>query len=662
MQFLGLFLVATALATVGSLVFLGHPYTSDDHWLIATLHDRSLREIVGICLMGQEEAPPGLFYRPLWRVSFWLDANLWPNRPVVSHAVGVLWHALAVFTTSLLALRLSGSKVLALGVALFASVQPAGLEAVSWVASRGDPMAVVFGCLGLVWLLTGTGRARLLLGSAALLACFASKEAGFVFAPALVAAVLVHPEPGTPLRRGLIRRACWVCGLLGAWILLRGAVLGSVIGSYPGARRQALFEPDGWIDRLDMLGELLFFGALDGSGFEAAAVIAFALLLAAGLLGSARGGRDARLAWVGGALLFGSAMLWHGVPVAEIGRADDRYYYVPALGYVLLFAGFARALPRPRPVVHRALVASAVLVFLALLSLRLSLHSEHRRAGAAIRQYYAAVRAEAANGAGPLLLVDSPGSFGPLLCGQYSLPHACLPPFGELSRERLTGVTQASFHDQQALPISSAFIAMQPGGRIRTWDEERSAFRDGDLCAWPTRSRIRVGRVATDGGEILVFPGNPAAPPVRLPAGCREPRPGDVLELRGIEDPCCEPWTAWPARRVSESLTLEGNTLIVAEPSGIPPCSWVLVYASKRPSWVPLGPNGVLSLAASSPVARLSQPGFPCRIDLDPILSTAAADLDEMWVQVAFLWEPTVQNTEVPILLSELLRLQLGQL
>ena len=644
----------SALAIACSLTFLGLPYCSDDHWLIGTLHGRDLRELVQISLLGADHEAPGLFWRPIWRASFWLDANLWPDRSTWSHALNLVAHAFAVATTARFALRSQGSVRFAFAVGVLLAVQPAGLEAVAWVASRGDTLALAFGSLAAASLLAEPRPRGLVVGCLWLLAAFASKEPGLAFAPAVAAGAVFARRP----RAWRIARAALPLALGLGWVLLRARVLGDWIGSYPGSRDNQVIDAWAASQRLDMLGEVVLWGAVDDPRAESKIVIAVAVasVLALALL---RGSRRV-LGAFGLALLGASAVMWHGVGAPGIEQADNRFYYLPATGWVLFLCSLGReAVLRRRASTWLVGGATAGLV-LALGVLRVRLLDAHTESGERIRAFYAQLRAEAEADERPLLLLDTPDEYGPLLCAQYCLPFAIVPPFGEGDPTRQVGAMTRRFFQMAILPPWALYVAMLPGARMLSWDAASGSFVDGDFCEWETFARGRVREVERDGTQTRIQLVNPASPTVVSADVPFELVPGECVEIQSIAEPCRpDEVAAVRVERREPLLVLEGTRLLVTESPRAEAPESALVMVSRVPSWTPLGPNGLLLLDEPGQLAALLEPTFPAPIELGPVIANVAPTDEPFWLQAFFLYSPTREQLNGCVYGSELLRLDL---
>ena len=201
---------------------------------------------------GQEH---GGFFRPLFILSYIVDSRIWHDRPFGFHLTNTLLHALNSLLVFKLGLRLFQDAKLpakALKAATGAAaalflVHPSHTEAVTWISGRADLLATFF-CLAALcsYSVFVNGRRiaymalALGLGAMALLA----KESAICL-PFFILIVGLYFSRG---RKVLADLASFVVMLI-AFILLRAAFLGSIVGGY-GTGQHLNFKP-GWIrDRL----------------------------------------------------------------------------------------------------------------------------------------------------------------------------------------------------------------------------------------------------------------------------------------------------------------------------------------------------------------------------------------------------------------------------
>jgi hypothetical protein len=192
-----LILVALACAVHGQTLSRGFVVAPDDDlvWLGmvrgAHFHD----------LPGWFTHQPEYFYRPLARISLYLDYLLWHDNPLGFRLTGLLLYILAAAALGWLVYELTRSRLAAFFAATLFEVYPGNWEVAYWISARADILAALFVLAALALLLRAHRERRIgpWLGA---LACAAaalfSKEMGLALPP-IVAAWAVLGSP--PLRR-----------------------------------------------------------------------------------------------------------------------------------------------------------------------------------------------------------------------------------------------------------------------------------------------------------------------------------------------------------------------------------------------------------------------------------------------------------------------------
>ncbi|MCC6217696.1 MAG: hypothetical protein IT376_22750 [Polyangiaceae bacterium] len=168
------------------------------------------------------------YWRPLTKLSWLLEYQLFAARPLGYHLVQLGWHALGIAGAQLLARQLGASRAAAMVVGLVVALHPVAVEPVCLVMARSDVVAATasaWAVLGwLAWRARAEARGWLAVHVAATLAALASKEASVALAPALVAWALLRGD----WRRGE-RRRLWtlapVLGLTALYLPLRRHLL-----------------------------------------------------------------------------------------------------------------------------------------------------------------------------------------------------------------------------------------------------------------------------------------------------------------------------------------------------------------------------------------------------------------------------------------------------
>ena len=135
-------------------------------------------------------------YRPLQSLTHFLDVQLWGFRPWGHHLSSIVFHVASSVAVFRLLASLSFAWPAAMATALFA-LHPLQSEAVAYVCGRGDSLAILFICLGL---LSFRNHGWLSLCFAAL--AMASKEHAAIF-PALLFLYDRAGQHPSPFRRHL---------------------------------------------------------------------------------------------------------------------------------------------------------------------------------------------------------------------------------------------------------------------------------------------------------------------------------------------------------------------------------------------------------------------------------------------------------------------------
>jgi tetratricopeptide (TPR) repeat protein len=293
-------------------------------------------------------------YRPLRTLDYAVDHALFGLDPRGWHLENLLWHALAAFLVFRLLLPLLRGNVLAAGLgALVFAVHPVTSEAVAWVSSRGDLLAVAL-LAGALIVLERPGALRTVLGTLlAVLACFSKESA--VVAPALLPLRdLALPQGAAPPRSTTWWRTLVLASAVGAYLAIRLQVIPGLaqVEEFPGGSRvataRAMFAGLAWYGEALVLPRGFAFDVflpVPFSWTEPAVVVGFGLLvtlLAAGVFGLVTGRRGLAFATLGALVCL--------LPVSNVvvplkAFVAERFLY-PVL--VLVAAGVAFALASAR--------------------------------------------------------------------------------------------------------------------------------------------------------------------------------------------------------------------------------------------------------------------------------------------------------------------------
>jgi hypothetical protein len=187
----------------------------------------------------------GGFFRPLFILSYFLDAQIWGRQPLGFHLTNIAVHVACSWLVVLLGLSLMHSpqftfpqqKAVALFGGLIFLLHPSHTEAVSWISGRADLLATLFGLGALLVLIEYLrSRRRLLLASSLLLFVLAllSKESAICL-PLAVFLITLYFDGSSGFSVALKRAAGYAAPfmiVLGLYMSARAFALGTIIGGY----------------------------------------------------------------------------------------------------------------------------------------------------------------------------------------------------------------------------------------------------------------------------------------------------------------------------------------------------------------------------------------------------------------------------------------------
>ncbi|MCG6955410.1 MAG: hypothetical protein LJF04_05395 [Gemmatimonadetes bacterium] len=234
--------IVFAAALAAHLTSLLNGFANDDT-LIVPLNSVVTKGNWGQALLGPywQVAREGAgLYRPVTIGTFTLEWRLWGGSPLGFHAVNILLHGLVALLVLAL-LRRVLPAIPALVGALWFALQPVHVEAVANVVGGSELLAAAFflgACIlyvdGAAW--EGALRALRLVGLCILyLLALGSKEIAATL-PAVLMLLEMARFDERPLRDRLARQLpvyVSLLALLAAYVLLRWAVLGTVLGEVP---------------------------------------------------------------------------------------------------------------------------------------------------------------------------------------------------------------------------------------------------------------------------------------------------------------------------------------------------------------------------------------------------------------------------------------------
>lgn len=141
--------VLLALGVFFPALFNGFVNWDDPAYIInnTLLRDGSLSGLAKLFTTAQLEGN----YHPITLLSLALDYRVGGLNPLVYHATNIVLHALCTFVVFRLFDRVSGSKAVALIVAVLFAVHPMQVEAVAWATGRKDLLHALFMLVSMVW-------------------------------------------------------------------------------------------------------------------------------------------------------------------------------------------------------------------------------------------------------------------------------------------------------------------------------------------------------------------------------------------------------------------------------------------------------------------------------------------------------------------------------
>jgi protein O-mannosyl-transferase len=165
------------------------------------------------------------YYRPLTRLTYWVEYQVHGLNPIFSHLANMLLHAASAVLVLRLALALFGTQFPALAAALLFAVHPVNAEAVNFLATRNTLLSTLFVLAALVCFLgfLETGR-RTQLGwcAAFFFLGVLSKETALCLVPLLpVTAAVLSGKPQRNALRDSLPGVLVCSALAGLYLVLR---------------------------------------------------------------------------------------------------------------------------------------------------------------------------------------------------------------------------------------------------------------------------------------------------------------------------------------------------------------------------------------------------------------------------------------------------------
>lgn len=129
------------------------------------------------------------YYRPLVNFTYWLDYMVWGMQGARFRWSNIFYHLVACILLFHLVKRLTGDALASFWIAALFAVHPVNTEAVSWVSSRNNIFAAIFGLVSFLLYIKAGEKTRAGYGSLSLLffsGALVSKEFGLALLPIFI--------------------------------------------------------------------------------------------------------------------------------------------------------------------------------------------------------------------------------------------------------------------------------------------------------------------------------------------------------------------------------------------------------------------------------------------------------------------------------------------
>ncbi len=332
------FLVAVALCAVIGVAYwniLSAPFLYDDYTHITDARNSTLRSVLST--FGPEPHKPGLFYRPLGFLIYWLNFQLAGIHPSVWHFSSLALHGAASFLLYAFCRQLRLSRTGSLVAVFLFALNASSAEAVSWIDARFDPMttALVLACLVLLGRFVSSGRAAWMLATLVAAACaMCTKESAFCLP--LMAACIWFFRPAED------RRRLWIGGgsiaaLAAALFVYRWWALGGIGGYRSSGTASDLnhFHPLHTLNAILVRDWTILFFPMNWSVAPGKVLTLFLVVTPVVLAACAWWGRLPRRAFVGSVALTLAAALPVSIACSDryrFERRSDRLLAIRGMG------------------------------------------------------------------------------------------------------------------------------------------------------------------------------------------------------------------------------------------------------------------------------------------------------------------------------------------
>jgi hypothetical protein len=372
------------VALAAALVYantLANGFVWDDHEVVAARVDPVPTSVAAVFAEADvvTKSQPAPYYRPLSRLTYLLEARLWGRAPRGYHAVNIVLHAGAAVLLLTLCATVFEDRLAAILPPLLFATHPVHSEPVNFITTRNTILATIFvlaACLAYVRARHGGGCWNDVAAVVMYFAGLLSKETS-----AMLPLVLAVWEYGRPTRqppdaRRVVRTFLGFLGVLGIYLVMRAAALGSIVGQsvrvgdigralvtiahtvptylsmlvWPTSLTVLYGDPSSYVADLRVLG------------------IAWLLVVLGVIAALVHGGWTARFGVAWFAIHFLPVSTLVAIPSAPIA---ERYLYLPVIGVWVMLGGlFARLSTRQRWRIPVVVLTAALVVSLVTLTTR----------------------------------------------------------------------------------------------------------------------------------------------------------------------------------------------------------------------------------------------------------------------------------------------------
>jgi tetratricopeptide (TPR) repeat protein len=326
-----------------------------------------------------KDIPPP-YYRPLFTAYLTINYQLFGLWEPGWHLMNLLVHTGATVAIYFLLKRLSGDRLIAMIASLIFGLHPAHVESVSWISGIPDPLAALFYVPSLIWYVRyrTEGQKRFLVASVIAYGLSAlCKETPLALPLVFIAWELGRTQTKRTLNariRETIRQLIPYALMAGAYLALRFSVLGRISWKHPFMAQVPDYAiwmtvPYVFVSYLRHLIAPFYLSLIYGTSFVTSAtdprfiVPATILLFSAALLWVYRQKLSSDL-WIALALIVAPLLPVLNLRVFHFEYiVQDRYLYLPSIGFCYLVAILIMRLSRRRTHLAAILTSAIVIAF-----------------------------------------------------------------------------------------------------------------------------------------------------------------------------------------------------------------------------------------------------------------------------------------------------------